>query len=106
MWNRFAAMPSPSSCVTQFNTFSKTSASACMTRASRKYLPNCVSRAIYSFYFPFSPLSGRLPDGNQLMTKEDIVKIKRCLYSLQRTSMPPVTTHNIVDDWNDPVLNS
>lgn len=51
-------------------------------------------------------LAGRLPDGNQLLTKEDIVKIKRCLYSLQRSGMPPVTTHNIVDDWNDPVLNS
>lgn len=51
-------------------------------------------------------LSGRLPDSNQLLTKEDIVKVKRCLYSLQRQGMPPVTTHNIVDDWNDPVLNS
>lgn len=50
--------------------------------------------------------SGRLPDAKQLLTKEDIVKIKRCLYSLQRHGMPPVTTHNIVDDWNDPVLNS
>ncbi|CAO1415153.1 unnamed protein product [Diamesa serratosioi] len=51
-------------------------------------------------------LSGQLPESSQLLNKEDIVKIKRCLYSLQRTGMPPVTTHNIVDDWNDPVLNS
>ena len=30
----------------------------------------------------------------------------RCLYALQRNGLPPVTTHNVVDDWNDPVLNS
>lgn len=35
-----------------------------------------------------------------------MVKIKRCLYALQRTGHPPVTTHNVVDDWNDPVLSS
>ncbi|XP_058447897.1 glycogen [starch] synthase [Malaya genurostris] len=51
-------------------------------------------------------MRGHLPDGNDLLTKEDIVKIKRCLYSLNRDSNPPVTTHNVVDDWNDPVLES
>lgn len=61
-----------------------------------------------SMIVDFSVLSssGQLPESSQLLNKEDIVKIKRCLYSLQRTGMPPVTTHNIVDDWNDPVLNS
>ena len=28
------------------------------------------------------------------------------MYSLQRNSLPPVTTHNIIDDWNDPVLSA
>ncbi|PSN29113.1 Glycogen [starch] synthase [Blattella germanica] len=51
-------------------------------------------------------LSGRLPNPNELLRKEDVVKIKRCIYALQRDGLPPVTTHNIVDDWNDPVLNS
>lgn len=51
-------------------------------------------------------VSGRLPDPSDLMAKDDLVKIKRCLYSLHRDGLPPVTTHNIVDDWNDPVLNS
>lgn len=40
-----------------------------------------------------------------MLQKDDVVKIKRCLYALQRDGMPPVTTHNVVDDWNDPVLN-
>lgn len=51
-------------------------------------------------------LAGHLPDGHEILIKEDIIKIKRCLYSLQRNSLPPVTTHNIIDDWNDPVLGS
>lgn len=51
-------------------------------------------------------LAGHLPEGSQLLNKDEIVKIKRCLFSLQRTGMPPVTTHNIIDDWNDPVLNN
>lgn len=48
---------------------------------------------------------GHLPNSSELLTKEDIVKIKRCLYGLQRDGLPPVTTHNVVDDWNDPVLS-
>uniref|UniRef100_A0A182QDI6 Glycogen [starch] synthase n=1 Tax=Anopheles farauti TaxID=69004 RepID=A0A182QDI6_9DIPT len=51
-------------------------------------------------------LQGQLPEGTEILTKEDIVKIKRCLYALQRDGNPPVTTHNVVDDWNDPVLDS
>ncbi|KAE8745264.1 hypothetical protein FOCC_FOCC008056 [Frankliniella occidentalis] len=51
-------------------------------------------------------LSGRMPDTDELLDKEDKVKLKRCIYGLQRHGLPPVTTHNVVDDWNDPVLNS
>lgn len=40
------------------------------------------------------------------MTKDELVKIKRCMYSLQRDTMPPITTHNVIDDANDPVLNA
>lgn len=49
-------------------------------------------------------LQGRLPESSELLHKDDIVKIKRCLYSQQRDGLPPITTHNVVDDWNDPVL--
>ncbi|XP_071441109.1 glycogen [starch] synthase [Hetaerina americana] len=51
-------------------------------------------------------LSGRLPEPAELLKKEDTVKIKRCIYGLQRDGLPPVTTHNVVNDGNDPVLNS
>ncbi|XP_071632715.1 glycogen [starch] synthase isoform X2 [Temnothorax longispinosus] len=51
-------------------------------------------------------LSGRMPEAQDLLQKEDTIKIKRCLYALQRNGLPPITTHNVVDDWNDPVLNA
>ncbi|KAJ8707790.1 hypothetical protein PYW07_011467 [Mythimna separata] len=51
-------------------------------------------------------LSGHLPDASDLMHKEDTVRLKRCIYSLQRDGLPPITTHNVVDDWSDPVLAS
>lgn len=51
-------------------------------------------------------LRGRMPDPNELLLKEDKVKIKSCIYALQRDGLPPVTTHNVVDDYKDPVLNA
>merc|ERR1712136_159518 len=34
----------------------------------------------------------------------DTMRLKRCIYATQRSSLPPITTHNIVDDAGDPVL--
>ncbi|GBP56651.1 Glycogen synthase [Eumeta japonica] len=51
-------------------------------------------------------LRGHLPEASDLLLKEDTVRLKRCIYALQRDGLPPVTTHNVVDDWSDPVLNS
>ncbi|KAL0280825.1 UNVERIFIED_CONTAM: hypothetical protein PYX00_002005 [Menopon gallinae] len=51
-------------------------------------------------------LRGRMPDPNELLLKEDKVKIKSCIYALQRDGLPPVTTHNVIDDYKDPVLNA
>lgn len=34
------------------------------------------------------------------------MRLKRCIYATQRDTLPPITTHNVVDDASDPVLNS
>lgn len=57
-------------------------------------------------FFLIYVFSGRMPEPEELLLKEDKVRIKRCLYALQRDGLPPVTTHNVVDDWSDPILNS
>jgi len=51
-------------------------------------------------------LSGRLPETSELLTREDSVRLKRCIYSMQRSCLPPITTHNVVNDREDPVLKS
>lgn len=50
-------------------------------------------------------LGGRIPNGTELLLPEDIVKLKRCIFAAHRSTLPPICTHNMVDDAADPVLN-
>ena len=43
-------------------------------------------------------LRGGLPDSNDLLSKNDMVRLKRCIYAQGAANLPPITTHNIVDD--------
>jgi len=49
-------------------------------------------------------LRGEIPKGEDLLVKEDVIKLKRCIYASQRNSLPPICTHNVIDDGIDPVL--
>ncbi|XP_013403502.1 glycogen [starch] synthase-like [Lingula anatina] len=49
-------------------------------------------------------LQGKIPSGEDVLQQEDIVQLKRCIFASQRHSLPPVSTHNVVDDGIDPVL--
>ena len=49
---------------------------------------------------------GQLPDSSTLIEKQDIIKLKKCIFSAQRTKLPPIVTHNVLDDGKDPVLCS
>lgn len=50
-------------------------------------------------------LSGQMPDGKELITDDLLVKLKRCTYAIQKsTGLPPICTHNMVDDGDDPIL--
>merc|ERR1719410_2011438 len=51
-------------------------------------------------------LRGDVPDGQNLLTRDDLTKLKRCIFAAQSTPLPPITTHNVVDDNLDPVLSS
>ncbi|OQV17191.1 Glycogen [starch] synthase, muscle [Hypsibius exemplaris] len=51
-------------------------------------------------------LRGKLPKSDELLTEEETVKLKRCMYGAQRHNLPPICTHNMVEDYMDPVLNS
>jgi len=50
-------------------------------------------------------LRGFVPDSTDLLTRDDLTKLKRCIFAAQSTPPPPITTHNVVNDHLDPVLN-
>ena len=83
-------------------------------------------------------LRGNMPDSAALLSRDDVVKLKRCIFAqgnlaFQIQSMiellfiydmgyqintllfqnfagaaglPPITTHNVIDDGMDPVMNA
>ncbi|XP_064635665.1 glycogen [starch] synthase-like isoform X3 [Lineus longissimus] len=51
-------------------------------------------------------LRGHIPSGAEILVQDDIVKLKRCIFAAQRSSLPPVCTHNVINDEHDPVLKS
>uniref|UniRef100_A0A6F9DF03 Glycogen [starch] synthase n=1 Tax=Phallusia mammillata TaxID=59560 RepID=A0A6F9DF03_9ASCI len=50
-------------------------------------------------------LRGRMPTNDDLLERDDLIKLKRCMYANQSTALPPIVTHNMADDANDPILN-
>ncbi|KXS20645.1 glycosyltransferase family 3 protein [Gonapodya prolifera JEL478] len=48
---------------------------------------------------------GRLPTPKDLLDSNDLVLLKRRVYALRRDQNPPVVTHNMADEDNDPILN-
>ena len=46
-----------------------------------------------------------VPDADSLLSAEDKILLKRRVFALRRNALPPVTTHNMADDANDPILN-
>ncbi|XP_051809995.1 glycogen [starch] synthase, liver isoform X2 [Acanthochromis polyacanthus] len=51
-------------------------------------------------------LKGQIPDMNTILDRDDFTIMKRAIYATQRHSLPPVTTHNVLDDSTDPILSN
>ncbi|KAF3699501.1 Glycogen [starch] synthase, liver [Channa argus] len=51
-------------------------------------------------------LKGQIPDMNSILDRDDFTIMKRAIYATQRHSLPPVTTHNMLDDSTDPILSN
>lgn len=45
------------------------------------------------------------PTINELLTPSERVILKRRAYALKRNTLPPIVTHNMVNDATDPILN-
>lgn len=46
-----------------------------------------------------------MPDEKDLITSQDRVLLRRRLFAMKRHSLPPIVTHNMINDSDDPVLN-
>ncbi|KAI5963804.1 GSY1 [Candida pseudojiufengensis] len=49
--------------------------------------------------------SNEVPSIDELIKPADRVLLKRRIYALKRDGLPPIVTHNMIDDNNDPILN-
>ncbi|KAL1237705.1 Glycogen [starch] synthase [Trichinella spiralis] len=49
-------------------------------------------------------LRGNIPSLDELLMPAERVQLKRCILSSKRECLPPICTHNMNDDANDPVL--
>uniref|UniRef100_A0A1I8EVY4 Glycogen [starch] synthase n=1 Tax=Wuchereria bancrofti TaxID=6293 RepID=A0A1I8EVY4_WUCBA len=49
---------------------------------------------------------GRIPDMEDLLLPDERIQLKRCILSAKRDNLPPICTHNMLDDACDPVLNA
>lgn len=60
---------------------------------------------IFNDALPFDREQKAVPTPDELLSEEDKVLLKRRIFALKRNSLPPVVTHNMADDANDPILN-
>lgn len=49
---------------------------------------------------------GEMPNLKDLLTEEEMVMLKRRIFTLKRDSLPPVVTHNMQNDMEDQIINS
>ncbi|KAI8913471.1 glycogen synthase [Gorgonomyces haynaldii] len=49
-------------------------------------------------------VQSRLPEPKELLSDHDIVALKRRIYANRRHNLPPIVTHNMIDDATNPIL--
>ncbi|KFY94254.1 hypothetical protein V498_03956 [Pseudogymnoascus sp. VKM F-4517 (FW-2822)] len=46
-----------------------------------------------------------MPDSKDLITSQDRILLRRRLFAMKRHGLPPIVTHNMANDAEDPILN-
>ncbi|KAJ3549356.1 hypothetical protein NMY22_g907 [Coprinellus aureogranulatus] len=68
-------------------------------------IQNRVGARLFDHAARFHGEQKAVPTPDELLSEEDKVLLKRRIFALKRNSLPPVVTHNMADDANDPILN-
>lgn len=50
-------------------------------------------------------IQGHIPEASEIIGDEDMYEIKSKVYGAEGRPLPPITTHNLVNDAKDPVLS-
>ncbi|KAF5348252.1 hypothetical protein D9756_010521 [Leucocoprinus leucothites] len=68
-------------------------------------IQNRIGQRLFDHAARFNGDMKAIPTPSELLSDEDQILLKRRIFALKRNSLPPVTTHNMADDPNDPILN-
>ncbi|KAI0984869.1 hypothetical protein GJ496_008168 [Pomphorhynchus laevis] len=50
-------------------------------------------------------LRGIVPKGQDILNSDELIELKKCILASQRSTLPPICSHNVIDDAIDPILN-
>merc|ERR1719444_374341 len=75
------------------------SQSKALIESTRK-LQERIGQRIYQ-----SVTQGHIPEASEIIGDEDMYEIKSKVYGAEGRPLPPITTHNLVNDAKDPVLS-
>ncbi|ANB11329.1 glycogen (starch) synthase GSY1 [Sugiyamaella lignohabitans] len=70
-----------------------------------KDIQQLIGRRLFEHCARSSEHGKEVPELDELLTGSDRVLLKRRVFALKRNSLPPIVTHNMADDANDPILN-
>ncbi|WWC59307.1 uncharacterized protein I303_101858 [Kwoniella dejecticola CBS 10117] len=71
-----------------------------------KQITGRIEKRIFEHAARYSGEHGtEVPNPEDILSKEDAIALKRRVFALKRNSLPPIVTHNMADDANDPILN-
>jgi len=72
-------------------------------------IQNRIGQRIFEHAARYNSESGssaaEVPPFNELISEQDKILLKRRIFALKRNSLPPIVTHNMADDLNDPILS-
>jgi glycogen(starch) synthase len=68
-------------------------------------IQNQIGRRIFEHCARNTESGKEVPNASELLTGSEKVLLKRRVFALKRNSLPPIVTHNMADDSNDPILN-
>lgn len=68
-------------------------------------IQSSIGKRLFEHCARYSEHGQEVPELDDLLTASDKVLLKRRVFALKRNTLPPIVTHNMTDDANDPILS-